>query len=285
MYRIWFESTYLPGPPGPERLRRRGTREWRHALTGTFIVLARRQPAQPLVDSSINEPRYLSGLPRDCDYRVIEPSECIVYCTIKPIDAGARAASANSSIRGAGTDNHEKGHRNPIIPGFNPDPTVAFKDGRYYLATSTFEYFPGVPIYTSVDLVDWTLIGHALNRRSQLDMRTVECSGGIYAPSLRYNERRKRRYMTTSLVLKRSKMAPHDMTPNPTGFYVWSDDITDETKWSDPIYYDLFFDDDGGKAWLSWATGIPDYVAPKGCYNLAVWTVEIDLETGDSVGE
>ena len=85
--------------------------------------------------------------------------------------------------------------RNPILSGFNPDPSIVFVDGVYYLATSTFQYFPGVPVYRSTDLVDWKLIGHALNRPSQLQMRTTEGGGGIFAPTLRHHKGRF--YMTT----------------------------------------------------------------------------------------
>lgn len=76
---------------------------------------------------------------------------------------------------------------NPIITGFSPDPTIVRCGDDYFLATSTFEYFPGVPIYHSRDLVNWTMIGHALNRRSQLDLRNVNPGGGIWAPTLRYH--------------------------------------------------------------------------------------------------
>lgn len=86
-------------------------------------------------------------------------------------------------------------YRNPILPGFNPDPSICRVGNDYFIATSTFQFFPGVPIYHSTDLVNWTLIGHALNRRTQLDMRTVEGGGGIFAPTLRYWKGRW--YMTT----------------------------------------------------------------------------------------
>jgi len=75
---------------------------------------------------------------------------------------------------------------NPVIKGFNPDPSVSRNGNDFFLATSSFEYFLGVPIYHSRDLVNWKLIGHALTRRSQLDMRTVEPGGGIWAPTLRW---------------------------------------------------------------------------------------------------
>ena len=77
---------------------------------------------------------------------------------------------------------------NPILTGFNPDPSVARAGKDFFLATSTFEYFPGLPIYHSQDLATWTLIGHALTRRSQLDMRTVEPGAGIWAPTLRWRK-------------------------------------------------------------------------------------------------
>jgi beta-xylosidase len=77
---------------------------------------------------------------------------------------------------------------NPVLTGFNPDPSVARKGEDFFLATSSFEYFPGLPIYHSRDLVNWRLIGHALTRRSQLDMRTVEPGAGIWAPTLRWRK-------------------------------------------------------------------------------------------------
>lgn len=76
---------------------------------------------------------------------------------------------------------------NPILRGFNPDPSICRVGGDYYVATSTFEYFPGVPIHHSKDLVSWRLIGHALTRRSQLELDGARSSQGIYAPTLRYH--------------------------------------------------------------------------------------------------
>lgn len=76
--------------------------------------------------------------------------------------------------------------QNPILPGFFPDPSICRVGDDYYIANSTFEWFPGVPIHHSRDLVHWRLIGHALTRRSQLDLRGVQDSGGVWAPSLSY---------------------------------------------------------------------------------------------------
>ncbi len=77
---------------------------------------------------------------------------------------------------------------NPVIRGFNPDPSVCRAGNDYYLVTSTFEYFPGIPIYRSADLVNWEHIANAVTRPSQLPMSEAEASGGIWAPTIRYND-------------------------------------------------------------------------------------------------
>lgn len=82
--------------------------------------------------------------------------------------------------------------RNPILPGFHPDPSVCRVGSDYYLACSSFEYFPGVPLFHSRDLVHWRQIGNALDRPGQLDLppATASSSGGIYAPTLRHHDGR-----------------------------------------------------------------------------------------------
>ncbi|MET8165896.1 glycoside hydrolase family 43 protein [Streptomyces sp. NPDC005329] len=80
---------------------------------------------------------------------------------------------------------------NPVIPGFHPDPSVCRVGADYYVACSSFEYFPGVPVFHSRDLVHWNQIGNALDRPSQLDLpRDSPSSGGIYAPTLRHHDGR-----------------------------------------------------------------------------------------------
>ncbi|AMB57608.1 glycoside hydrolase family 43 protein [Microterricola viridarii] len=74
----------------------------------------------------------------------------------------------------------------PILPGFHPDPSICRVGDDYYLVTSSFEYFPGVPIFHSTDLLNWTQIGNVLDRPSQLPL-TAE-SGGIFAPTLRFHD-------------------------------------------------------------------------------------------------
>ncbi|WP_458248943.1 glycoside hydrolase family 43 protein [Streptomyces sp. MAI_2237] len=80
---------------------------------------------------------------------------------------------------------------NPVIPGFHPDPSVCRVGEDYYLACSSFEYFPGVPVFHSRDLVHWTQIGNALDRPGQLRLPADSpSSGGIYAPTLRHHDGR-----------------------------------------------------------------------------------------------
>ena len=76
---------------------------------------------------------------------------------------------------------------NPVIPGYHPDPSICRVDDTYYLVTSSFEFFPGVPIFSSHDLINWKLIGHCLTRPSQLPLKNCQVSEGIYAPTIRYH--------------------------------------------------------------------------------------------------
>ena len=76
--------------------------------------------------------------------------------------------------------------QNPILPGFFPDPSICRVGDDYYIANSSFEWFPGVPIHHSRDLANWRFIGHALTRKSQLDLRGVPDSAGVWAPSLSF---------------------------------------------------------------------------------------------------
>ena len=84
-------------------------------------------------------------------------------------------------------DNKKKG-MNPILPGFYPDPSICRVNDDYYLVTSTFAYFPGVPIFHSRDLVHWNQIGNILERKEQLPLVNAETSEGIFAPTLRYHD-------------------------------------------------------------------------------------------------
>jgi xylan 1,4-beta-xylosidase len=78
--------------------------------------------------------------------------------------------------------------QNPILAGFRPDPSIVRRGLDFYIATSTFEWFPGVALHHSRDLAHWRSVGHALTRSSQLDLRGVGDSGGVWAPSLSFAE-------------------------------------------------------------------------------------------------
>lgn len=81
-----------------------------------------------------------------------------------------------------------QGYKNPVIPGCHPDPSICKAGEDYYLVNSSFEYFPGVPLFHSRDLVNWEQVGHVLNRESQLKIKGGNMWGGIYAPTIRYND-------------------------------------------------------------------------------------------------
>ncbi|MEO3387014.1 glycoside hydrolase family 43 protein [Mesorhizobium sp. CAU 1741] len=139
--------------------------------------------------------------------------------------------------------------RNPILPGFNPDPSICRVGSDYYIATSTFEWFPGVQIHHSTDLVNWRLVGRPLDRASQLDMRGNPDSGGVWAPCLSHADGQ---FWLVYTDVKRLDGAFKD-THN---YIVTAPTI--EGPWSDPVYVNssgfdpsLFHDDDGRKWFLN----------------------------------
>ena len=87
-------------------------------------------------------------------------------------------------------------YTNPVIRGFYPDPSVCKANGKYYMVCSSFQYFPGVPLFESTDLVNWKQIGHVLTRKSQVMLDKINSSGGVFAPTIRYNDGRF--YMVTT---------------------------------------------------------------------------------------
>jgi alpha-N-arabinofuranosidase len=152
---------------------------------------------------------------------------------------------------------------NPVIPGFHPDPSVCRVGDEFFLVTSSFEYFPGVPVFQSRDLVHWRPIGHCLTRPDQLDLAGLASSQGIWAPSIRYH--RKRFYMVTTLVGGQPFRCRN--------FFVTSE--APEGPWSDPVWLD-----EGGID--------PDLVfAPDGRVfyvrngKEGIWLGEIDISTGE----
>lgn len=136
--------------------------------------------------------------------------------------------ATSSSPRGAVFEN-------PIIPGFSPDPSICRVGDDFYLVTSTFEYFPGVPVYHSRDLVNWDLISYCLTTPSQLPLGNCPSSSGIYAPTLRFHDGRF--YMVTTNFA--SKGVFYVMAASPRG--PWSEPVWLGNMNADPS---LLFDDD-----------------------------------------
>jgi xylan 1,4-beta-xylosidase len=144
---------------------------------------------------------------------------------------------------------------NPILRGFNPDPSIVRVGDDYYIATSTFEWYPGVQIHHSRDLANWTLLTRPLTRTSQLDMRGEPDSCGIWAPCLTHADGKfwliytdVKRYGKTSGAGGAPGGSPRDMH----NYLVTCDTIDGE--WSDPVFLNssgfdpsLFHDDDGRK--------------------------------------
>ena len=159
-------------------------------------------------------------------------------------------------------------YSNPILPGFHADPSVCRSGADYYLVTSSFEYFPGVPVYQSRDLVHWRQVGHALTRESQLRLAGQKSSKGIFAPTIRCHAGTF--YMITSNIDNGGDFYVH--TRDPAG--EWSEAVPVRQKeWSmDPS---LFFDDDG-KVY---------YTRHGGGRNGGVYQSEIDIATGKLAAE
>lgn len=156
-------------------------------------------------------------------------------------------------------------YNNPVIPGFYPDPSVCKGNDGYYLVTSSFEYLPGVPLFFSKNLIDWKQIGYCLTKPSQIDLLDSKCSGGIFAPTIRYHQGVY--YMITTNIKKGN-------------FFVTSTDPVN--GWSDPIFIDppvlgidpsLYFED--GHA----------YVQLSSFQEHCILQFEIDLTTGKLLKE
>ena len=158
-------------------------------------------------------------------------------------------------------------YTNPVIKGFNPDPSICVVDEDYYLVNSSFEFYPAVPIYHSKNLVNWELINYCLVDETQIPLGNCRSSHGIFAPTIRYHNGTF--YMITTNV----SGGGH--------FFVKTNDIYG--KWSQPIWIDakgidpsLYFEDD--KVYFS-STAITDDKKH------AIATSEIELETGKLLSE
>ena len=128
---------------------------------------------------------------------------------------------------------------NPILQGCYPDPAITRKGDDYYMVVSSFAMFPGVPIFHSKDLVNWTQIGHVLDRTTQLDVHDTGISGGVYAPGITYNPHNDTFYMiTTAFAGGLGNFVVKTKDP----MKGWSDPIKLAFEGIDPSIY---FDEDG----------------------------------------
>jgi alpha-N-arabinofuranosidase len=152
-------------------------------------------------------------------------------------------------------------YHNPVLPGFHPDPSIVRVGEWFYLVTSSFEFFPGVPIHRSKDLVHWQQVGNVLTRDSQLPLADAGPSGGIFAPTIRYHAGTF--YMITTNVSYGGS------------FFVTAKDPAG--PWSEPVWLhvpgggidpSLFFDDDG-KVYLTSTGSTP-----------GIYASQIDVATG-----
>ncbi len=177
-----------------------------------------------------------------------------------------------TTVSAQGLTTSNQGFRNPVLPGFHADPSVCRAGDDFYLVNSTFQYFPGVPVFHSKDLIHWEQIGNCLTRPSQLDLTGLYkqdnpelgwTNAGVYATTIRENKGRF--YMVTTVF------------PSRRHFYVWTDNPAGE--WSEPIVIDfaigscdptLYFE--GDKCYFLWKEG-------------DIKICEIDVETGKKIGE
>jgi xylan 1,4-beta-xylosidase len=164
---------------------------------------------------------------------------------------------------------------NPIIAGFYPDPSICRVGDDYYLVNSAFNYFPGIPIWHSKDLVNWTQIGNVIDRPSQFAMRGGAVSAGTYAPTIRYHDGTF--YVVNTFV---GGIGNYYVTAkNPQG--PWSDPIT--LRGIGGIDPSFFFDDDG-KCYVVNCDGPPQ---GQTLYNghRTIRLQEVDLKQKKVVGE
>lgn len=157
--------------------------------------------------------------------------------------------------------------KNPVTKVFYPGLSACSAQGKYYLVSSSFQCFPGIPLFESDDLVNWHLIGHVLTRESQIMLEKISSSSGMFVPTIRYNKGRFYVVVTDDTT--------HE------NFYVYADDIYGE--WSDPITVgqkgsdpSLFFD---GEHVYFMSNGMDDYGES------GIVQCEIDIATGTKLSE
>lgn len=155
---------------------------------------------------------------------------------------------------------------NPLISGFNPDPSIVHVDGVFYLITSTFEYMPGIPVYRSTDLINWTHIGNVATRPEQIRITKVATNTGVFAPTIRYHNGKF--YVIVTVVMSPVACVVFTAT-DPSG--PWSDGRTLQGLMGiDP---DLAWDEDNN-AYVTYSAMMPVSAQHP------IQQVRVDLDTG-----
>jgi xylan 1,4-beta-xylosidase len=164
---------------------------------------------------------------------------------------------------------------NPLLPGFNLDPSIIRAESVYYLVTSTFEYLPGIPVYRSTDLVDWTQIGNVATRAEQLQIGEVPTGLGVWAPTIRFREGTF--YVIVTIPFSPKGCVVYTAT-DPAG--PWDDGTTIEgVNGIDP---DLAWDDDGTAYVTFSGLALSGHDLGK---HLGIQQVRVDLTAGKVLEE
>ncbi|WP_199857733.1 glycoside hydrolase family 43 protein [Erythrobacter sp. EC-HK427] len=165
-------------------------------------------------------------------------------------------------------------YANPVLPGFHPDPSIVKVGDDFYMVTSTFSWFPGLPVLHSRDLVNWTQIGNAVDRSGMVDFADLSLTGdGLYAPAITYHD-------GTFYILNTCVRCEGNFlltAADPAG------------SWSDPVLLDfggidpsLYVDEDG-RGWITYNDA--PAVEPRYEGHRAIWIREFDLASNQLLGE
>ena len=163
--------------------------------------------------------------------------------------------------------------RNPVLPGHHPDPSICRVGDDFYLVTSSFTYFPAIPVFRSRNLVDWEQIGNVIDRAGQLPLTGLETSDGVWAPTIRHHGGVF--YVTCTIARDRRGWINFVATADdPSG--PWSNIVVLDAEGIDPS---LFFDDDG-RAWYSAARDAKDQSVARA----ELWVREFDPSSLSLIG-
>lgn len=170
-----------------------------------------------------------------------------------------------------------KTFKNPVLKGFYPDPSICRVDDTYYMVTSSFYYFPGLPVFRSKDLIHWEQIANAISRPGQIDFRNCDSSEGLWAPTIRYHNGKF--YIVDTLDV--------NGRTDRYNFIITAEDPAGE--WSDAVIIDgaggidpsLFFEEDG-TIWYCSNHIAEDLQYPT---HKVIYACQLDPETFQIIGE